>query len=127
MTSGAIRGSVEVVMTPRRSLVPSLVLAAALLAACGDDDDEAVAGDAATEHVVTIEQSRFAPESVAVAAGAGVTFENLDPYAHTVTSDAFDSGQLGEGETFETTFDEAGTYEYFCEVHPTMRGEVVVS
>ena len=131
MTSAWIRGSVEIVMTPRRALLPSLALAAVLLAACGDDDDAAPTDDPATDAVVTMEQSRFAPDSLDVAPGTAVTFENLDPYAHTVTAAEgsaveFDSGQLGEGDTFVQTFDDAGTYEYFCEIHPTMRAELVV-
>lgn len=137
--------------TSRTLLVPSLVLAAALLGACGDDsatDDaatettEAASGSTATESAsedaaaggdtVTIEQSRFSPDPLEVAAGAEVTFENLDPFAHTVTSAEgsaveFDSGDLGQDATFSQTFDEAGTYAYFCEIHPTMRAEVVVS
>ena len=124
-------------MTPRRALLPSLILAALLLGACGDDDDATATAtatatdDPTTDAVVTMEQSRFAPDSLAVAPGTEVTFENLDPYAHTVTAAEgstveFDSGQLGEGDTFVQTFDDAGTYEYFCEIHPTMRAEVVV-
>jgi len=131
MTSVEIRGLVEIAMTPRRALLPSLVLAAVLLGACGDDDDATATDASAPDAVVTMEQSRFAPDSLDVAPGTAVTFENLDPYAHTVTSAegstvAFDSGQLGEGETYVQTFAEAGTYGYFCEIHPTMRAEVVV-
>ncbi len=128
-------------MTPRRTFLPSLILAAVLLASCGDDDDatatDATATDAtatddpAADAAVTMEQSRYAPDPLEVAPGTEVTFENIDPFAHTVTSAEgstleFDSGQLGEGDTFQQTFDDAGTYEYFCEIHPTMRAEVVV-
>lgn len=113
----------------RRTLLPSLVLAAVLLGACGGDDD---AGDAAATVTVTIERSHFAPDPVEITAGSEVAFENLDAFAHTVTSAegsemAFDSGELGQDEVFTQTFDEAGTYAYFCEIHPTMRAEVVVS
>lgn len=148
-------------MTSTRSfLIPSLVLAAALLGACGGDDDTA-SGDATQEvteetstsetttsdttaavdpseapavggDVVTIAESRYEPEALEVDAGTEVTFENTDPYAHTVTSAEgspieFDSGEFGQGETFTHTFDEPGTYGYFCQIHPTMRAEVVVS
>lgn len=135
-------------MTSTRSvLVPSLALATVLLlGACGGDDD--TDGDASADtseaststtgaaaepgDTVTIERSRFEPDTLEVTVGAEVAFENLDPYAHTVTSAddspvAFDSGELPQDETFTQTFDEAGTYAYFCEIHPTMRAEVVVS
>lgn len=127
----------------RTTLIASLVLAAVLLGACGDDDDTATDAPTATEAeddptadaadgaTVTMEQSRYAPDSLEVAPGTEVTFENMDPYAHTVTSAEgstveFDSGELGQDETFTQTFEEAGTYDFFCEIHPTMRAEVVV-
>ncbi len=107
-----------------------LMLAPVLLAACGDDDTDDVA-EAEPGPTVTMEQSRYAPDTVEIAPGTEVTFENLDPFAHTVTSAEgstieFDSGELGQDETYVQTFDEAGTYGYFCEIHPTMRAEIVV-
>jgi plastocyanin len=58
---------------------------------------------------------------------------NNDGFAHTVTAgtrdnpaDLFDSGNVEAGETFEFTFDEPGTYEYFCSLHPGMDGTVTV-
>lgn len=93
----------------------------------GDEADVA----ASTGAVVTITASRFDALELRVTAGTTVTFVNDDPFAHTVTSrpDApmeFHSGDLGQGETFEVTFDAAGEYAYFCEIHPTMRAVVIV-
>ena len=126
-------------------------MGAGALAACGDDgetseyireatgqgDDDAESdgagsadpGSGAPE--VTIASSRFGPEAIAVEAGTTVAFTNTDPFAHTVTADEdseldFDSGDLGEGEAFTVTFDETGTFAYFCEIHPTMRATVTV-
>ena len=121
----------------RTQLVAATLLATTLLAACGDDDDTATdTGAEPTEETteaaaVTIERSRFEPDELTVSAGTEVTWENLDAFAHTVTSDeestlAFDSGELAQGDTFSQTFDEAGTFEYFCEIHPTMKSTVVV-
>ena len=121
----------------RTALVAGTLLAGTLLVACGDDDDTATdTGAEPTEETteaaaVTIERSRFEPDELTVSAGTEVTWENLDAFAHTVTSDeestlAFDSGELAQGDTFSQTFDEAGTFEYFCEIHPTMRSTVVV-
>lgn len=89
------------------------------------------ASDEAGEPTVTIERSRFVPEDVTIAAGGSVEWVNLDPFAHTVTArdDSamdFDSGELAQDETFTQTFDEPGTFRYFCRIHPTMRGTVVV-
>ena len=122
-------------MHPRHPATIALAVAvAALLASCGDDDTAAPAlpASAVERAVVTIERSRFEPDPIEVRAGDEVIFENLDPFAHTITAaDAsslrFDSGELGQDETFVQVFEEAGTYAYFCEVHPTMRAEVLVT
>jgi plastocyanin len=112
--------------------------ASALLAACGGGGDAPVAAvprvgsDASTDNAaVTIERSRFEPTDVAVSAGGMVEFTNLDAFAHTVTAaDAspvvFDSGSFGQDETFTQQFDEAGSFDYFCAIHPTMRATITV-
>ena len=49
--------------------------------------------------------------------------------SHDVTADSFSSGDpgaMGGGATFEHTFEEAGTFDYVCTVHPGMEGTVVV-
>jgi plastocyanin len=81
--------------------------------------------------MVDLTNSRFDPSDVVIAAGDIVTFTNNDPYAHTVTSAddsaiEFDSGEIGQAVQFEQTFDVAGTYDFFCRIHPTMRGTVTV-
>ena len=70
----------------------------------------------------------FAPTPVEVPVGSVVTWANLDPTAHTVSADdgSFDSGTLEPNASFETTFERAGTFAYFCQIHPTMRGSVRV-
>jgi plastocyanin len=77
---------------------------------------------------VEIADFAFSPGAVEVRAGTRVTWSNADPAAHTVTArdGAFDSGTLDPGSGFETTFAEPGTFAYFCQIHPTMRGSVRV-
>lgn len=91
--------------------------------------DEAAAGGTA----VAISDFAFDPETIEVAAGDTVTWTNQDGVPHTVTAgssgaatDDFDEA-LDAGDSAEITFDEAGTYDYFCAIHPTMTGQVVVS
>ena len=57
-----------------------------------------------------------------------MTWSNDDSVPHTVTAreDTFDSGVLMSGESFSQTFAEPGTYDYFCAIHPSMTGTVVV-
>ena len=76
----------------------------------------------------------FIPSKITVDVGATVTWINDDTAAHTVTSGSavdgpdgvFDSSLFMAGKTFEHTFDTAGTYPYFCMVHPWMNGFVIV-
>ncbi len=77
----------------------------------------------------------FIPYEVSIAVGGEVIWSNVDSAAHTVTSGnpsdepdgVFDSSLFMAGTTFSHTFDEAGTYEYFCMVHPWMTGIIQVS
>ena len=77
----------------------------------------------------------FIPSMVTIDVGGEVTWENNDTAAHTTTagspqdgpSGVFDSSLIIAGSSFSHTFDSAGTYDYFCMVHPWMIGTVVVS
>jgi len=79
-------------------------------------------------------QECFIPSRIRVDRGDTVTWYNADTAAHTVTSGSsadgpdggFDSSLFMAGASFEVTFDEAGTFEYFCMVHPWMVGTVIV-
>ena len=66
---------------------------------------------------MTIADFAFDPGDLTVAVGDTVTWTNDDDTDHTVTADddAFDSGDLGGGDTFEQTFDEAGEFAYHCD------------
>lgn len=76
----------------------------------------------------------YLPPSVTIKVGDTVSWDNVDTAAHTVTSGTpaegpdgtFDSSLLMGGATFEVTFDESGSYDYFCMVHPWMVGDVQV-
>ncbi len=70
----------------------------------------------------------FSPETVTVPVGATVTWYNRDSASHTLTSreTLFDSGGLALNESFSYTFSLKGTYEYYCAIHPYMRGTVIV-
>ena len=76
----------------------------------------------------------YLPYSLEIIAGDTVSWSNDDTAAHTVTSKnsdgpdgVFDSSLFMAGNTFDFTFDEAGTYSYFCMVHPWMTGEIIVN
>jgi plastocyanin len=77
---------------------------------------------------VSIVDLTYQPTVVEVVSGDVVTWSADDAVPHTVTArDAdFDSGVLTAGDTFEQSFETPGTYEYFCTIHPSMTGTVVV-
>ena len=77
---------------------------------------------------VTIADSTFRPASVVVATGGSVVWTNSDDREHTATAagGAFDSGDLATGARFSQVFATAGTFPYFCAIHPDMRGTVTV-
>ena len=85
--------------------------------------------DATAAHdTVVVKNFAFSPAMLRVHSGTTVVWKNLDGEPHTVVSDAgvFRSGALDEGDSFEFTFDRPGTYQFFCSVHPHMRGTIVV-
>jgi amicyanin len=89
----------------------------------------ASAQQAAAEAVaVKIDNFKFGPEDLTVAVGTTVTWTNRDDIPHTVvsTTGAFKSKVLDTDEKFSFTFSKAGTYDYFCSVHPKMTGKVIV-
>jgi len=77
----------------------------------------------------------YLPYTISVATGATVLWSNDDSAPHTVSSGTvdggltgvFDSGLFMAGDSFEFTFNEAGTYDYFCLIHPWMTGIINVS
>ena len=77
---------------------------------------------------VAIAEFAFSPTLVQVDAGTAVTWDNVDPTAHTVTAlkGEFDSGTMESGDSFKHTFTKPGTYQYRCNIHPTMKGTVKV-
>lgn len=120
-----------------------------LLGACSssegaeDTGDDKTAADAA---VVEIDTFVFTPKTITVPVGTEVTWNNGDDILHTATSGkqvkqgvpgvakdkaaqpdgTFDLQMDGEGTSASFTFEEAGTYLYFCTVHAAMTGRVVV-
>lgn len=126
-----------------RKLLAIALVPLVLLVGCGGDDDDDAAAPPQSSNDVTLHLVAFQPDAIEIAVGDAVTWVHDDTPTHTVTSGTvedgssgvtaspdgtFDSGDLANGETFEHTFDEPGTYPYFCAIHPaTMRGVVTVS
>lgn len=120
-----------------RSMRPTLgllvLLAAALvLAGCAQQDGGGNGtgdGDGGPYGVSATGARTFDPGTVTVQVGETVRWTVTGDLAHTVTSysvpdgaSSFASGNLDPGDTFEVTFDAAGTYEYRCRYHSSGSG-----
>ncbi len=83
---------------------------------------------AATSAAVSIKNFAFNPAELTVSKGAKVTWTDEDAVPHKIVSDtfAFSSDSLSNGQTFEFTFNDAGTYDYHCGIHPSMKGKIIV-
>jgi len=137
-------------MRLRAFLAPILILLALGLVACGSSDDDsttqaetapgttsteepsgnapAPSGEAVRAAKVRIVESFYDPDPVTIQVGGKVIWQNEDTAPHTATADdgSFDTGMIEEGKIKSETFKEAGTYSYFCEIHPAMHGTVEV-
>jgi len=84
-------------------------------------------GPARASAEVKIDNFSLAPTTLTVAVGTTVTWTNQDNIPHTVvsTDKVFKSKVLDTDEKFSHTFTKAGTYPYFCSIHPKMTGKVV--
>lgn len=127
----------------RRASLKILALAlsgVALLGACSSDGDEATpaAGDTTSQSAgpgaVTIQGFMYKPSPTTVKVGESVTWTNTDQILHTATAgapdaktDVFDVEMDGPGKSGSHTFEEAGSYPYFCSRHNSMTGEVIVT
>ncbi len=103
------------------------VMVAALLLSAGSPGSSANTAEPASAEV-KVDNFSFGPATLTVAVGTTVTWTNRDDIPHTVvsTDKVFKSTVLDTDEKFSFTFSKAGTYPYFCSIHPKMTGSVVV-
>jgi plastocyanin len=144
------------VSSPLRIALAALAVVAIVIAltACGSSGSKSsgtspstkasstTTAAAASGDTVNLKLIAYKPAKLTVTAGSTVTWHQMDPGVHTVTSGTvsqdgggvsmhpdgtFDSGQLKTGASFSHRFDTPGTYTYFCQIHPaTMHGEITV-
>lgn len=108
--------------------LPAPVLLAMLLLLPGSRSVAASDQPSGANAEVSIDNFSFGPQTLTVPVGATVTWTNRDDIPHTVvsTDGVFKSKVKDTDEKFSYTFTKAGTYSYFCSVHPKMTGKVVV-
>lgn len=108
-------------LNPIRRRWPAALLVTALFAAS--------APGYAKEVTVTISNFAFSPEKTTIAAGDTVKFVNADDTIHSIVAKdgAFHSDGLDTDDSFSYTFAAAGTFDFYCGLHPFMTGEIVVN
>lgn len=89
---------------------------------------------ASQQSEVIVQDFEFRPAVVRLSVGdygpgVDVRWVNNGPSTHWIVADgrAFDSRELARGATFSFRFEAAGTFDYHCNVHPTMKGQIVVT
>ena len=109
------------------SLLATVIVAMLLVSAASPDSSLKAAQPASTVEV-KVDNFSFGPATLTVAVGTTVTWTNRDDIPHTIvsTDKVFKSKVLDTDEKFSFTFSKAGTYPYFCSIHPKMTGSVVV-
>jgi plastocyanin len=89
-----------------------------------------IAGPArAADHSVSIKSMKFSPAELTIAVGDTVTFTNEDGAPHTASANdgSFETGRLSKGASASVTFAAAGTFDYFCNVHKSMKAVIIVA
>ena len=104
------------------------VIIAMLLLVAGSSRVAASDQPSAANVAVKIDNFVFGPQAITVPVGTTVTWTNSDDIPHTAvsTDGVFKSKVMDTDEKFFYTFTKAGTYAYYCSVHPKMTGQVEV-
>jgi plastocyanin len=85
-------------------------------------------GEDAKPSEIRVDNFTFAPDTLTVPINSTVTWANKDDLPHVIASNdgVFKSKALDTDQKYSYTFTKAGTYAYFCSIHPKMVGKVVV-
>lgn len=113
----------------RLALLPAILLLAAACSEAGRAPTTTAPAAPGPDHYsVTMESFAYTPAELTVPVGATVTWTNRHPANHDVvaTDGTFRSSLFGTGESFSFTFTEPGEYAYFCSIHPSMQGNIIV-
>jgi plastocyanin len=135
-------------LSSRSAAVTAVLLAAALTGCSSSSSSDGTSGQASASPdgtVIKLSRLMYMPATIEIEAGTTVTWTNDESISHTVTSgmptgvDSNTSLRSGEepdglydeqlpkqGDSFTFTYDEPGTYPYYCDIHKGMNGEIVV-
>lgn len=106
-----------------------LLVLVILISGCAGSKPETQPTQQSSTPTIDIKGFVFDPATITISKGTTVTWTNKDTAQHTVTeiNNAFSSEILSQGQIYNHTFNETGTFEYQCHIHPGMRGKVIVT
>jgi plastocyanin len=90
------------------------------------EETPGLAATSTSTNTVAVSDYVFGTQVLTVPVGTELHWTSHDVVFHTVTGDDF-TGILRPGSTFRHTFEEPGVHDYFCAVHPSMTGTIVVT
>ena len=111
----------------KKSLIILLILIITITS-CSQQTTTDTTEEIITENSNEISISNFAfnPEELTISIGTTLTWTNLDSAPHTIAFESFESETLNTNDQYSYTFTEAGTYNYYCSLHPSMQGTIIV-
>lgn len=105
-------------------LLPILII---LVAGCVQQEPQKEpTSESVQSNTVEIIDFSFDPASLKVIRGTTVTWTNKDSVSHTIRIADVESPSISQGQSWSYKFDEIGTFDYICGIHPYMKGNVIV-
>jgi plastocyanin len=80
----------------------------------------------AESNTITIQNFAFSPATLTVKKGTTITWTNQDSAPHQIKSNSFNSPKLATGQSFSFVFNDIGSFDYSCSIHPSMTGKIIV-
>lgn len=79
-----------------------------------------------TSKEIVISNFSFSPSEMRARVGDKITWTNNDSAPHQIIANSFSSNLLNKGESFSFTFNNKGSYDYHCSIHPSMVGKIII-
>ncbi len=79
-----------------------------------------------TDNTIIIKDFEFNPNVITVNLGTTITWINQDSAPHTIKFSNSESQKLNNGDSFKFQFNNKGTYDYICGLHPSMKAKIIV-
>lgn len=109
---------------------------AILVSGCGLQNKNPASNSVVTEtsvsdenlnsYTVNIQEFDFDPAVLKIKQGETVTWLNKDIVTHQINTDQFNSNIFATNESFSYTFNNVGNFDYYCDLHPSMKGLIIV-